>query len=72
MVDAIIGRYRVHIEKSGLMLKHAVGIQFDVTVEETLGLLDFMTIYRETLLALRDQGLETDPRLERVTLDKDD
>jgi hypothetical protein len=41
-------------------------------VEETLGLLDFITVYRETLLALREGDLETDPRLERIHVSEDD
>lgn len=71
-MDAIIGRYRVRMEEGGLALKHAVGIHFDLTVEETLGLLDFITVYRETLLALREGDPETDPCLERIHLSEDD
>jgi hypothetical protein len=56
------------MEESGLVLKHAAGINFDLTVEETLGLFDFINVYRETLLALKPSEPETDPRLERVTI----
>jgi hypothetical protein len=71
-MDAIIGRYRVRMEENGLMLKHAAGINFDLTVEETLGLFDFINVYRETLLALKQADPETDPRLERVILHDED
>ena len=71
-MDAIIGKYRVCMEENGLILKHAVGINFDLTVDEALGLLDFINAYRTTLLALRDeQEHETEPRLERIILEKD-
>lgn len=69
-MDAIIGRYRARMEETGLILRHAAGINFDLTPEETLGLLDFIHAYRQTLLALREQ--ETDPLLERVVLDRED
>jgi hypothetical protein len=67
-MDAIIGRYRVRMEESGLVLKHAAGINFDLTVEETLALFDFINVYRETLLALKPVEPETDPRLERIII----
>jgi hypothetical protein len=67
-MDAIVGRYRVRMEENGLTLKHAAGINFDLTVEETLALFDFISVYRETLLALKQVDPETDPRLERVIL----
>jgi hypothetical protein len=72
IMDAIIGRYRVRMEENGLTLKHAAGINFDLTVEETLGLFDFINVYRETLLTLRQADPETDPRLERVVIHDED
>ena len=72
-MDAIIGRYRVRMEESGLILKHASGINFDLTVEETVGLLDFLNVYRQSLLALQiDDECDTDPYLERVVVDRQD
>ena len=45
-MDAIVGRYRARMEETGLILGHASGINFDLTPEETLGLLDFINAYR--------------------------
>lgn len=69
-MDAIIGRYRVRMEECGLVLRHSSGINFDLSIDETLGLLDFINAYRQTLLALQER--ETDPHLERIIFDKDD
>jgi hypothetical protein len=69
-MDAIIGKYRMHMEETGLILKHVSGISFDLTPEESLGLLDFLSAYRQTLEAIRGDG-ETEPHLERINLDKD-
>lgn len=78
MMDAIIGRYRARMEESGLVLRHASGINFDLTPEETLGLLDFINAYRQTLLFLQErerdllQERDTDPEIERIVVDRDD
>lgn len=69
-MDAIIGKYRMHMEETGLILKHASGISFDLTPEEALGLLDFLSAYRQTLQAIR-KDVETEPKLERIHLDRD-
>ena len=69
-MDAIVGRYRARMEETGLILRHASGINFDLTPEETLGLLDFINAYRQTLLALQ-QECDTEPELERVVIDSD-
>lgn len=71
-MDAIIGRYRARMEKHGLLLKHASGINFDLNLEETLGLLDFINVYRQTLLMLQQQDRETDPQLRRITFNEGD
>ncbi len=71
-MDAIIGRYRARMEDTGLILKHASGINFDLTLEETLGLLEFINAYRRTLLILQGQERETDPQLERIVLAKEE
>jgi hypothetical protein len=70
MMDAIIGRYRVSLEEDGLLvLKHPSGICFDLTVEETLEFLDFISVYRKALLAIdRDQNRDTDPEIARIVV----
>lgn len=68
-MDAIIGRYRARIEETGFILKHASGINFDLTPDEALGLLDFLSAYQQTLSALQR---ETKPRIEGVVPEKDD
>jgi hypothetical protein len=70
-MDAIIGRYRVRMEENGLILGHMSGINFDLTVDETVGLLDFLNAYRQTLSTLQhDSERETDPYMERVVVQK--
>ena len=70
-MDAIIGRYRVRMEETGLILRHATGLSFEFTVDETLGLLNFISVYRDTLLTLQDeQETDTEPRIERVIITK--
>ena len=72
-MDAIIGRYRAHMQETGLILRHATGLSFELTVDETLGLLNFISVYRDALLALQDDqdDAETEPRLERVLIPND-
>jgi hypothetical protein len=70
-MDAFIGRYRLRMEESGLVLGHMSGINFDLTVEETVGLMEFLNAYRHTLSALQQENeRETDPCMERVVVDK--
>ena len=55
------------------MLGHASGINFDLTVDEAVGLMDFLNVYRETLSALQEEHeRHTDPCLERVVVSKPD
>ncbi|TMD44572.1 MAG: hypothetical protein E6I93_18235 [Chloroflexi bacterium] len=70
MMDAIVGRYRVRLEEDGLLvLKHPSGICFDLTVEETLEFLDFISVYRKALLAIdQDENRDTDPELARIVV----
>ena len=65
-MDAILGRYRVRLETTGLVLTHEAGLSFDLTPDETLWLLDFLNVYRQTLITLQR---ETDPRIERITVE---
>lgn len=66
-MDAIIGRYKAHIEESGLVLTHPSGISFDITTDEALELLDFLKVYRRTLIT---SERETNPRLERIVIEE--
>jgi hypothetical protein len=61
------------MEETGLILRHATGLSFELSVDETLGLLNFISVYRDALLALQDDqdDAETEPRLERVFIPKD-
>jgi hypothetical protein len=65
---AIIGRYKVSMEDTGLIIKHGAGIAFDLTPGETLGLLDFMKAYQQTLISIRDAEPETQP-IVRIVLE---
>ncbi|MFL5586193.1 MAG: hypothetical protein ACJ797_24430 [Ktedonobacteraceae bacterium] len=66
-MDAIIGRYRLRMEKTGLLLRHEAGIIFDMTPGETLGLLNFISAYRENLETVEP---ETEPHLKRVVVEE--
>jgi hypothetical protein len=50
-MDAILGRYRVHINDTGLVLTHPAGISFDITANEAMAFLDFLESHQHTLLA---------------------
>lgn len=70
-MDAIIGRYRARMEDEGLLLKHPSGIHFELTLDETIGLLDLLTAYRQTLLSMQQETeRDTEPRIERVVIEK--
>ena len=66
---AIIGRYKVSMEETGLIVKHGAGIAFDLTPGETLGLLDFIKAYQQALISLSDKDPETQP-IVRIVLDE--
>ncbi len=68
-MDAIIGRYKARIGETGLILKHEAGISFEFTLEEILGLWDFINAYRQTLIALQR---DTDTHIARVVVDEHD
>jgi hypothetical protein len=66
-MDAIIGRYKVRVEDSGIVLTHPSGISFEITAEEALDLQDFLKVYRQTLLT---SERETNPELERILIEE--
>jgi hypothetical protein len=67
MIDAIVGRYRLRIEDTGVVLTHPSGISFDLTADEALGVYEFVAVYRKTLLA---DDRETEPVLKRVVIEE--
>ena len=46
-MDAIIGRYKVRVEETGLILRHPTGLSFDLDPNEVLGLWSFINFFRE-------------------------
>lgn len=66
-MDAIIGRYKVRMGDSGLVLTHPSGISFDMTADEALELSDFLKVYRRTLITAER---ETNPELERIVIEE--
>jgi hypothetical protein len=65
MTDAIIGRYEVRMEKTGMVLTHPAGISFDLTVSEALRLHEFIGMYRKTLQMVER---DTEPEMKRVVI----
>ena len=66
-MEAIIGRYKARMEETGLVLKHSAGISFDLTVDETLELWDYINAYRQTLMTVRR---DTDPHMQSIVTDE--
>ena len=48
-MDASIGKYKLRIEDTQLVITHEVGISFDLTSEEALGIWSFINMYRQSL-----------------------
>jgi hypothetical protein len=66
-MDAIIGRYKVRMEDSGLILTHPSGISFDITADEALDLQDFLKVYRRALFT---SERVTNPEIERIIIEE--
>jgi len=66
-MDVIIGRYKVRMEDSGLVLTHPSGISFEITADEALELQDFLKVYRRTLMT---SERDTNPELERILIEE--
>jgi hypothetical protein len=62
-MDAILGRYRVRVNDTGLVLTHLAGISFDITANEALAFLDFLDSHQQTLIATQP---EANPQAESV------
>jgi hypothetical protein len=64
-MDAIIGKYSVRMEETGLILTHPARFSIDLTLDEVVGLMEFINVYKDAIaLAQRD----TEPRIERVVV----
>jgi hypothetical protein len=59
-MDAIIGRYKVRMEETGLVLKHPSGISFDFLPNEVLALWNFIDFYREQLSDTQLEAIDTE------------
>ncbi len=59
----------MRMEETMLVITHPTGISFDLTLDETLVLADFIAVYRQTLLTLQSH---TDPLLERILISEND
>jgi len=68
-MDTVIRRYRIRIEETILVITHPAGISFDLTLDEALALMDYIDINRQELLA---EQRDTEPVLERITIDEAD
>lgn len=66
-MDAIIGKYRVRMEDSRLIITHSAGISFDLTMDEAQGLWYFLNVYSQAFEEERD----TDARIPRISLERD-
>ena len=62
-MDAIIGRYKVRMEETGLVLKHPSGLSFDFLPNEVLALWNFIDFYREQLSGMQ---IDTKPQIEAI------
>ena len=73
-MDAIIGRYRARMEEAGLILTYKGGVSFDLTVDETLELLNFINVHLQALPEMQDDQDKavTEPRLEQTIIQKDE
>lgn len=55
------------MEETGLLIRHESGIIFDMTPRETLGLLNFISAYRENLEIVEP---ETETHLKRIVVEE--
>jgi hypothetical protein len=67
-MDAIIGKYRIHMKETCLILTYPVGISFDLTLDEAVGLMEFINVYQNTIAAVQ---ADTEPRIELVVVDEE-
>ena len=63
-MDALIGKYRARMEETGLIFTYPTGLSFELTLDETVELMEFIEVNRA---AQRD----TEPSIESVSVDKE-
>ncbi len=67
-MDAIIGKYRARMEETGLILTHPTGLSFELTLDETVELMEFIKVYQAAIAAVQR---DTEPSIESVRVDKE-
>ena len=64
-MDMIIGKYRVRIEKTGLVLTHEAGISVDLTLKEATELMTCIKVYHKAIKAAQH---DTEPSLSKTVV----
>jgi hypothetical protein len=67
-MDAIIGKYRARVEETGLILTHPTGLSFELTLDKTVELMEFIKVYQAAIAAVQR---DTEPSIESVRVDKE-
>ena len=67
-MEAMIGKYKARMKKTGLALIHPVGFSFDLTLDEAVELMEFIDAYRDTIAAAQR---DTEPSIESVVVDEE-
>ncbi|HYU72884.1 MAG TPA: hypothetical protein VEL31_09405, partial [Ktedonobacteraceae bacterium] len=63
---AIIGKYRVSMDETMLVCTHPSGISFDLTPDEALGLMKFIKVYQDAMMAAQ---FDVCPLVKRIDTD---
>ena len=66
-MDAIIGKYRVRMEETGLILTHPTGFSFDLTLDEVVRLMEFIKVYQAAIVAAQ-RDIEAHPQSQGIHL----
>jgi len=67
-MEAMIGKYRARMKKTGLALIHPVGFCFDLTLDEAVELMEFIDDCRDTIAAAQR---DTEPSIVSVVVDEE-
>jgi hypothetical protein len=68
-IISLLKEYKACLERTGLVLSHEAGISFDLTTDETSWSLDFLSVYRQTLITMQRK---TDPHIEHIAVARND